>query len=77
MKNLWWRQFKENASSRLMLAAASLVIMGFFIIFLTIFSKSLPAISEYSVAELLFSSEWNPRRYSFGFYPAIVGTFYA
>jgi len=38
--------------------------------------KSLPILKEYSIADLLFSSNWKPLKGSFGFAPFIVSTIY-
>jgi len=46
----------------------------FFIIFLILLYKSLFILESQSIAELLFSSLWNPEKGGFGLYPIIIGT---
>ncbi len=76
MRRIELRLIKENISAKTMLILA-LLISGFFIaIFATLTLKSYLVISNYSLKELIFSSNWDPERYSFGFFPAIVGTIY-
>lgn len=76
MELLKFRQLKEKISSRAMLAMTGFASALFILIFLLLLSKSSLVISKYSITDLLFSSDWDPERYNFGFYPAIVGTFY-
>jgi phosphate transport system permease protein len=76
MELLKFRHLKEKISSKVMLAMAGFVSALFIVIFLLLLSKSSLLLSKYSIIDLLFSSNWDPDRYNFGFYPVIVGTFY-
>ena len=54
-------------------------IFSIVILLLIIFGllyKSLPILSEYSLGDLLFSSNWKPLKGAFGFAPFIVSTIY-
>lgn len=76
MEILKFRQLKEKISSKVMLAMTAFVSVLFIVIFLMLLSKSSLLLSKYSIIDLLFSSNWDPDRYNFGFYPIIIGTFY-
>lgn len=70
------RQIKEKVSCKAMQFLAGFAFILFIAIFLTLLSKSQMVISNYSLKELLFSPNWDPERYSFGFFPALIGTIY-
>jgi len=76
MKRFQLRLLKEGISSKAMFLLTILIFSSFVAIFVTLSLKSSLVVSEYSLKELLFSSNWDPERYSFGFFPAIVGTGY-
>ena len=66
----------ERASSRWLQGAGYFAIGLFVVIVLTLLYKSLPLLSEYSLVQVLTSSNWDPAQNQFGFMPAIVGTIY-
>ncbi|MFB6214371.1 MAG: phosphate ABC transporter permease subunit PstC [Candidatus Bipolaricaulia bacterium] len=76
MDRLTIRKIKETVSSRALWLLAGLVLVLFIGVLFVLVYKSSLALSTQSIVELLFSSEWNPERNSFGFLPAIAGTFY-
>lgn len=76
MDRLKIRKIKEIVSSRALWLLAGLVLVLFIGVLFVLVYKSSLALSTQSIVELLFSSEWNPERNSFGFLPAIAGTFY-
>ena len=53
-----------------------LAIALLFFIFLGLVWKSIPILGSYSLNDLLFSSEWSPRKHQFGFLPFIISTLY-
>lgn len=69
------RIIKEKVSSKFMLLLTLFISALLILMLVMLISKSSPVISHSSLKELLFSSNWNPERYKFGFFPAIVGTF--
>ncbi|MEO0292800.1 MAG: phosphate ABC transporter permease subunit PstC [candidate division WOR-3 bacterium] len=70
------RLLKEKTTRRWMSTFTFLVCILFLLIFLSLLVESTLLLSKYSLKELLFSSKWNPEKYSFGFLPAIIGTIY-
>lgn len=60
---------------------ASLIVSWFTVVLLLLIAtglvvKSLPILREYSLGELLFSSNWKPMRGEFGFASFLIGTGY-
>jgi phosphate transport system permease protein len=47
-----------------------------FIIMIGLIWKSIPILTTYSISDLLFESEWSPRKHKFGFLPFIMSTLY-
>jgi phosphate transport system permease protein len=47
-----------------------------FIIMIGLIWKSIPILTTYSISDLLFESEWSPRKDKFGFLPFIMSTLY-
>jgi phosphate transport system permease protein len=76
LSRLGKRLLTERLSSYWLTAAGYLAIALFAAITLLLFYRSLPILSEYSLAAMLTSANWDPARNSFGFLPAIVGTIY-
>ncbi|MCL7414173.1 MAG: phosphate ABC transporter permease subunit PstC, partial [ANME-2 cluster archaeon] len=68
------RKFKENISSRLMLAATVFACLLFFIMVIGLFIRSNPILTTVPIFDLLFLREWSPMAGKFGFYPFIIGT---
>ncbi|OVE84669.1 phosphate ABC transporter permease subunit PstC [Natronolimnobius baerhuensis] len=67
---------RERLSSYWFTGAGYFAIALFALIVLTLIYQSLPLLSEYSLVQVLTSSNWDPARNEFGFLPAIVGTIY-
>ena len=67
---------RERVSSYWLTGAGYFAIALFGLIVLTLVYQSLPLLSEYSIVQLLTSSQWDPAQQEFGFLPAIVGTIY-
>jgi phosphate transport system permease protein len=68
------RQIRDIIGTKLMLIATIFASILFFLIFLTLLSKSLLILETNSITDILFSSFWNPARGQFGLYPIIIGT---
>ncbi len=68
------RRLKDNISSRLMLAATVFACLLFFVMFIGLYSRANPILSEVPISDLLFSTEWSPSAGKFGFLPFIMGT---
>ncbi len=66
----------ERVSELWLRVAGYFAIALFVLIVLTLVHRSLPLLSEYSVVQMLTSTDWDPSQNSFGFLPAIVGTVY-
>ncbi|MCL9812139.1 phosphate ABC transporter permease subunit PstC [Natranaeroarchaeum aerophilus] len=66
----------ERVSELWLRMAGYFAIALFALIVLTLVHRSLPLLSEYSVVQMLTSTDWDPSQNSFGFLPAIVGTVY-
>ncbi|QSG01335.1 phosphate ABC transporter permease subunit PstC [Natranaeroarchaeum sulfidigenes] len=66
----------ERVSELWLRVAGYFAIALFVLIVFTLVHRSLPLLSEYSVVQMLTSTDWNPEQNSFGFLPAIVGTVY-
>lgn len=70
------RLLTERVSSIWLTGAGYFAIGLFVLIVLTLVYQSLPLLAEYSVVQMLTSSNWDPAQNEFGFLPAIVGTIY-
>ncbi|EMA41836.1 phosphate ABC transporter permease subunit PstC [Halobiforma nitratireducens] len=70
------RLLVERLSSYWLGGAGYFAIALFALIVLTLLYQSLPLLSEYSVVQMLTTSNWDPAQNEFGFLPAIVGTVY-
>ena len=68
------RRIRDLIGTKLMLAATIFASILFFLIFLTLLNKSLFILETNSIADILFSSLWNPERGQFGLFPIIIGT---
>lgn len=73
-KRLKIRLFKDIFSSKIMFFCTAFVILLFIFIMMMLILKSSFVLSKNSIWELLFSSKWNPEKYNFGFFPAVIGT---
>lgn len=76
MSQKWIRYIKEKCTSYIFWITGIMVIIIFSMIFFTLCNKSASVLSKFSWRNLLFTSTWNPSQQEFGFWPAIVGTFY-
>ena len=68
------RKLRDSIGTKLMFSVTIFASLLFFIIFLILLYKSLFILESQSIAELLFSSLWNPEKGGFGLYPIIIGT---
>lgn len=68
------RKLRDFLGTKLMLVVTVGVSLLFFSIFFLLLLKSLLIFEQHSLAEILFSSSWNPGFNQFGLYPIIVGT---
>jgi phosphate transport system permease protein len=68
------RKLRDFLGTKLMLVVTLAVALLFFSIFFLLLVKSLLIFEQHSLAEILFSSSWNPGFNQFGLYPIIVGT---
>lgn len=68
------RKIRDFLGTKLMLVVTLGVSLLFFSIFFLLLFKSLLIFEQHSLAEILFSSSWNPGFDQFGLYPIIVGT---
>ena len=68
------RKLRDFLGTKLMLVVTVAVSLLFFSIFFLLLFKSLLIFEQHSLAEILFSSSWNPGFNQFGLYPIIVGT---
>jgi phosphate transport system permease protein len=68
------RKIRDFLGTKLMLVVTLVVSLLFFSIFFLLLFKSLLIFQQHSLAEILFSSSWNPGFNQFGLYPIIVGT---
>jgi phosphate transport system permease protein len=68
------RKLRDFLGTKLMLVVTGAVSLLFFSIFFLLLFKSLFIFEQHSLAEILFSSSWNPGFNQFGLYPIIVGT---
>ncbi|SEH16450.1 phosphate transport system permease protein [Natronorubrum sediminis] len=67
---------RERLSSAWFTVAGYFAIGIFAVIVVTMIYQSLPLLEEFSIAQMVSSSNWNPDQNEFGFLPAIVGTVY-
>ena len=69
-----WRRLKDSFATRsfrlILILTNSLVL----IIVVGLLIKGKPILSQKSIIELLFSSNWHPLKGQFGFFPFIIGT---
>ena len=70
------RKSRQHLYINLMRLAAIFVCLLLFLIIGTLFSKSLLLLEQKSIADLLFSSSWNPEKGMFGILSIILGTVY-
>ena len=77
MTGLRQRQQKERLTGGTMRLLTWTVGTVFVAIFVLLAAKSSLLFSQHSLAEVLFSSTWDPQRGAFGLYPVILGTFAA
>ncbi|ERG97482.1 MAG: hypothetical protein J07HQX50_01509 [Haloquadratum sp. J07HQX50] len=75
LSRLGKRLLTERLSSYWLMAAGYLAIALFTAITFLLFYRSLPILSEYSLAAMLTSANWDPARNSFGFYQRLLGRF--
>ena len=68
------RKFRDFLGTKFMLIVTVFVSILFFLIFLTLIIKSGLILENYSITDLLFSSNWNPGRGEFGLFAIIIGT---
>ncbi len=69
-----WRRFKDSfatKSFRLVLILTNSLVL---LIIVGLLIKSRSILSQKSIFELLFSSDWHPLKGQFGFFPFIIGT---
>ncbi|QTL99663.1 phosphate ABC transporter permease subunit PstC [Iocasia frigidifontis] len=76
MNKFTFRQLKDLISSKVMLLVVISVCLLFISIFTLLIKSSYLILTKQSTIDLLFSSQWKPESYTFGFSPAILGTFY-
>ena len=70
------RKIVDSLSQNVFRSVTIFVALLFFGIILVLLIKSWPVLSSHSIVELLFKSNWNPDIRQYGFYPAIVSTFF-
>jgi phosphate transport system permease protein len=70
------RLLLERLSSYWLFGAGFFAVALFGLIVLTLVQQSIPIVSEYSLFQMMTSSNWDPAANEFGFLPAIVGTIY-
>ncbi len=70
------RLLTERVSAYWLQGAGYFAIALFALIVVALLYQSLPLLSEYSLVQMLTSSNWDPAQNQFGFLPAIVGTVY-
>jgi len=68
------RKVRDLIGIKLMQLLTLIVTAMFLLIFLILFSKSIPIFININIADLFFSSLWNPENGEFGLLPIIVGT---
>ncbi|MFP8952917.1 phosphate ABC transporter permease subunit PstC [Natrialbaceae archaeon A-arb3/5] len=71
------KRLRRDRISSVWFTVAGYFAIGIFaMIVVTMVYQSLPLLQEYSIAQMVTSSNWNPGENQFGFLPAIVGTVY-
>jgi phosphate transport system permease protein len=70
------RTLRDALGTKLMLGLTIFAIVLFFLILITLLIKSSLILGTYSLSDLLFSSNWNPGKGSFGLFPILVGTIF-
>ncbi len=71
------RRLRIDRLSQYWLQFAGYFAIGLFVLIVaTLVHRSLPLLAEYSLVQLITSSNWDPAQNQFGFLPAIVGTIY-
>ena len=68
------RKIRDFIGTNLMLTISVLITVLFFLILIILIYKSTFILESYSIADLLFSSFWNPEKGEFGLLPIIIGT---
>lgn len=74
--NRRYRHRIDRLSGYWLTAAGYFAAVLFVSIVLLLVYESLPVLSEFSLVNMLTSSNWDPQQRQFGFLPAIVGTVY-
>lgn len=69
-----WRRLKDSITALLMRLSAGLVNLLALLVFVGLFLKARPILSDGSFAQTLFTSTWHPLKGQFGLTPFIVGT---
>jgi phosphate transport system permease protein len=70
------RLLSDLVVSKISFAVSLSTILLLLLIICGLSIKSLPILTEYSLADLLFSSDWKPLKGKFGFAPFIISTIY-
>ena len=70
------RLLVERVSGYWLRGAGYFAVGLFAAIVVALLYQSLPLLAEYPLSQVLLSSNWDPARNQFGFFPAIVGTVY-
>ena len=68
------RSIRDFVGTKLMLIITLIISILFFIIFFILVFRSIPLLGETSLAELLFSTIWNPEKGFFGLAGILIGT---
>jgi phosphate transport system permease protein len=68
------RSIRDFIGTKLMLIITLIISLLFFIIFFTLLLRSIPLFSETGLTEVLFSTNWNPGKGSFGLAGIVIGT---
>lgn len=76
IKNIENRKLKDLIASRFMLVFTIFSSLIVFLMIIILFQRSLPILTTKPLDELLFSSNWYPKKGEFGFFSFIIGTFW-
>jgi phosphate transport system permease protein len=68
------RVLKDKAANGMMFFLTLVTMLLALVMGIGLYIKSMPALENYSLSELLFSSSWKPMKGEFGFLPFIMGT---
>jgi phosphate transport system permease protein len=68
------RQTKDRSARRLMIALTAAVVLLLPLIAVALFMRSRSVLAAVPLSDLVFGTEWNPTKGSFGFLPFILGT---